>query len=133
MSQLVDYVDRDFIAKHHPRTWRQDVGDAFKTVRCFASGFDRLEHRGLEWEVIDAVTPYEDPYYFCARFRNGRHVPGPILAYRAHQRGLQGLVVRGALALRVPAAVRARAAWKVHADAYAAFWAALDAAERDAT
>jgi len=125
-----DYTDRRFIARRHPMTRGKDLAAAVKVLRCLAAGFQRLEHRGLEWAPVAGIQ--EDPYYVCARFANGRHIPGPILAYRAHQRGVQGWVVRLAMALRVPAAVEARAAWKAYADAYTAFWAALDAAERDA-
>jgi hypothetical protein len=112
----MDYTDRRFIARR-PMTRRQDLAAALKTVSCFTSRFQSLEAHGMVWE---SVTPGRDnPYYVCARFGNGRHIPGPILAWRAHQRGLQGLLVRLALALRVPAAVAARDAWLefVRADA----------------
>jgi len=133
-----DYTDRRFIARRHPMTRGQDLAAAVKVLRCLAAGFQRLEYHGLDWEPVevvgigedplDVVGIGEDPYYVCARFASGRHVPGPILAHRAHQRGLQGLVVRVALALRVPAAMQARTAWQAYADKYHAVWAARDAA-----
>jgi len=83
---------------------------------------------GVGEDPLDVVGIGEDPYYVCARYGNGRHIPGPILSARAHQRGVQGFVIRLALALRVPAAVHARAAWQAYADQYHAVWTARDAA-----
>jgi len=120
-----DYTDRRFIAKRHPMTRVQDLAAAVKVIRCFAAGFQRLEHRGLEWAPVVGIQ--EDPYYVCALFLNGRHIPGPILAHRAHQRGVQGWVVRSALALRVPAAIQARTAWQT----YAGIVASVAAAQAD--
>jgi len=122
------YTDRRVVARRHPMTRRQDVANAIKVVRCLVTGFQGLEHRGLDWEVVNVAEIDTDPYYVCARFLNGRHIPGPILSARAHQRGVQGFVIRLALALRVPAAVHARAAWQAYADTYTATWAARDAA-----
>jgi len=120
-----DYTDRRFIARRHPMTRGQDLAAAVKVIRCFAAGFQRLEHRGLEWAPVVGIQ--EDPYYVCALFLNGRHIPGPILAYRAHQRGVQGAVVRLAMALRVPAAIQARTAWQT----YAGIVASVAAAQAD--
>lgn len=104
---------------------------ARKTLHSLAAGYRGLEATrggGEDRTWTGAVPGWDEPYYVCARFGDGRHIPGPILADRAHQRGLQGLVVRIALALRVPAAVQARDAFVAYAAAHATareIWEAL--------
>jgi len=117
---MQEYTDARVVMRRHSMTRGQDIAAAVKVARCFVSGFQSLEAHGVVWE---SATPGLDaPYYVCARFHNGRHIPGPILGWRAHQRGFQGLLVRLALSLRIPAAVAARDAWLefVRADATAA-------------
>ena len=106
---MQEYTDARVVMRRHSMTRGQDIAAAVKVARCFVSGFQSLEAHGVVWE---SATPGLDaPYYVCARFHNGRHIPGPILGWRAHQRGFQGLLVRLALSLRIPAAVAARDAW----------------------
>lgn len=95
----------------------------WKSLRSLRAGYlDLEEYDGDSW--VPATS--DDPYYVCARFRDGRHIPGPILADRAHQRGVQGFVVRVALALGARSAVAARDAFVAYRNAFAV------RAERDA-
>ena len=70
------------------------AGYAVKSFFSIRSGYDRVETRwGDGW-----VAPQgEDPYYYCARFKNGRHIPLPILEA---PRGFQGLAIKIASLIR---------------------------------
>lgn len=67
----------------------KDVYYALKAILSVRSGFDRLQSRSInEW-----VPAYGDPYYVCARFRNGRHIPLPLIIGKKSEFPLQNAVL----------------------------------------
>lgn len=80
----------------------KEVFYAVKSFFSVLSSFEGMEVKCFDgekwaWEEVDA--DYDgDPYYVCARFANGRHIPVPILAdwdYDEHR--LQKLAIQMAL------------------------------------
>lgn len=60
------------------RAMRAAVRYSVKSLSSILSGFDELQARfGDDW--VAAEPGDDDPYYVCARFKNGRHIPLPIL------------------------------------------------------
>jgi hypothetical protein len=58
----------------------EDIRYAIKAIDCVLSGYDGLVHKvNGEWEKIEGDDLYEDPYYVCAQFINGRHIPLPLI------------------------------------------------------
>lgn len=61
-----------------------ELKHAVKAFFAVRSGFVQMEnkyHDGDWWYWIEAEpNGYDDSYYTCARFGNGRHIPLPILA-----------------------------------------------------
>lgn len=59
---------------------KEDVHYSIKAIRSILSGFDSLETKdpcGGFYEVFPGDE--EEPYYVCARFNNGRHLPLPLV------------------------------------------------------
>jgi len=56
-----------------------------KTIRSILSGYKSPNLEVRDWSedgeffTIDMVEDIYDPYYVCARFKNGRHIPLPLL------------------------------------------------------
>jgi len=76
-----------------------EVRYAIKSFFTVRSGFIQMEnkyHDGDEWYWEKAgPNDYDDPYYTCARFGNGRHIPLPILAdWDEESNKLQKLAIR---------------------------------------
>lgn len=58
----------------------QDIRHAIKVIKSVLAGYDGLVCKAAdEWEKIDDQDLYEDPYYVCAQFLNGRHIPLPLI------------------------------------------------------
>ena len=67
----------------------KDVYYAIKAVLSVRSGFDCLQSRSInEW-----VPAYGDPYYVCARFKNGCHIPLPLIIGKKSEFPLQNAVL----------------------------------------
>ena len=67
----------------------KDVFYTVKAVLSVRSGFDCLQSRSInEW-----VPAYGDPYYVCARFKNGRHIPLPLIVGKKSEFPLQNAVL----------------------------------------
>ena len=67
----------------------KDVYYAVKAVLSVRSGFESLQSRSInEW-----VSAYGDPYYVCARFKNGRHIPLPLIIGKKSEFPLQNAVL----------------------------------------
>ena len=67
----------------------KDVYYAIKAVLSVRSGFESLQSRSInEW-----VPAYVDPYYVCARFKNGRHIPLPLIIGKKSEFPLQNAVL----------------------------------------
>ena len=67
----------------------KDVYYAIKAVLSVRSGFESLQSRSInEW-----VSAYGDPYYVCARFKNGRHIPLPLIIGKKSEFPLQNAVL----------------------------------------
>lgn len=58
-----------------------DVQYSTKVVDCVLSGYRGLEWRtGCgEWEPVEDDEFPDNPYYVCAAFENGRHIPLPLV------------------------------------------------------
>lgn len=69
-----------------------------KSFLAIRSGYIQMEQKLWEgnesaWE--NAEPGDDDPYYICARFANGRHIPLPILAnWHPDENRLQKLAIR---------------------------------------
>ncbi len=60
------------------RAMKAAVRYSIKSLSSILSGFDELQVRfGDDW--VSAQPGDDDPYYVCAVFNNGRHIPLPIL------------------------------------------------------
>jgi hypothetical protein len=59
----------------------QDVQYSVKVIQSVLSGYCGLEWRtdDQEWEKIGEDEFPDLPYYVCAAFENGRHIPLPLL------------------------------------------------------
>ena len=67
----------------------KDVYYALKAILSVRSGFESLQSRSInEW-----VPAYGDPYYVCARFKNGRHIPLPLIVGKKSEFPLQNAVL----------------------------------------
>ena len=57
----------------------QDTGYAVKVFSSVLSGYKGLQYRGGDWyNVPDGELP-DNPFYVCALFENGRHIPLPLI------------------------------------------------------
>jgi hypothetical protein len=58
----------------------KEIYYAVKSFNCIKSGFVRIESRidEISWEEFD--PDWHSGYYACAKFKNGRHIPVPILS-----------------------------------------------------
>jgi len=74
---------------------RDDARYSVKAVRSVFSGYRGLEVRvDPDWEPVEDAP--DEPYYVCATFENGRHIPLPVILgfdARDEQPPLQNAVV----------------------------------------
>ena len=69
----------------------KDIYYTIKAVLSVYSGFDCLQSRSIDgW-----VSAYGDPYYVCARFDNGRHIPLPLVLGDKSEYPLQNAILQG--------------------------------------
>src|SRR5690554_5730681 len=67
----------------------KDVYYTVKAALSVRSGFECLQSRSInEW-----VPAYSDPYYVCARFKNGRHIPLPLIVGKKSEFPLQNVAL----------------------------------------
>lgn len=71
-----------------------EIKYAVKSFFSILSGFERLESRYDDgWQEAD--ENYDDSYYVCAAFADGRHIPLPILAdWNEDEHKLQKIAIR---------------------------------------
>lgn len=75
--------------------WR-DLGYTVKSLCSVLSGYVGLEFHGTEgeWLPVEACMPYMDqPYYVCARFRNRKHLPLPLVLGDKSEYPVQNVVL----------------------------------------
>lgn len=71
----------------------KDIYYAGKSVLATLSGFDCLQSREGDGEWVQA-EPEDNMYYVCARFRNGRHLPLPLVVGYESEYPIQNRVLR---------------------------------------
>jgi hypothetical protein len=73
----------------------RDIYYTIKAVRSVRSGFVELQCRNSfgNWTSADEEYCYEQPYYVCALFRNGRHLPLPLVLGDKSEYPLQNAVL----------------------------------------
>jgi hypothetical protein len=70
-----------------------EIRYSVKSFFSILSGFVRLETKFDEgWE--EATEKLDDSFYVCARFKNSRHIPLPILADWDNENKLQKIAMR---------------------------------------
>lgn len=68
---------------------KAEIKYGVKSISCLRAGFVGLESKnGLEWRSADE---WDSPYYLCVKFKNGRHIPLPIVWNPC---GLQGFFIK---------------------------------------
>lgn len=60
------------------RAMKAAVRYSMKSFSSILTGFDELQVK-LNGDWVSAEPGDDDPYYVCALFKNGRHIPLPIL------------------------------------------------------
>jgi len=71
----------------------EDMRYAVKVVLSILSGYRGLQFNSDgEWIDVDGDFP-DDPYYICAVFENGRHIPLPLIIDDGECGPLQGAVL----------------------------------------
>lgn len=74
---------------------KQDLHYTLKAIKSIFSGYSRLEQKGYDDEFEPIFTQDSvDPYYACARFNNGRHLPLPLVIGAPSEYRLQSLVLK---------------------------------------
>lgn len=96
-SQSVVYcVYSPMTAKRFLKAVKNNFYYGFKTLCSVLSGFSGVEaknpYNDYAFEPVDEWSD-DDPYYVCAAFNNGRHIPLPIVMNGESEYILQDIVI----------------------------------------
>lgn len=91
---------------------KNDLYYAVKAFVSILSGYKTLQYRDYDGEWQDIEGPNDHPYYVCALFNNGRHIPLPIIIYPLNGGPLQAAAILLASIINPLSFLRARRACK---------------------
>ncbi len=99
-----------------------DVYYTVKSVTSVVSGFTRLTACCPEngWVEVSPEALYEAPYYTCAEYATGRHIPLPLVLGSPGEYPLQALALR--IMRRMGLMRKAILACREYQSAYEAAW-----------